>query len=78
LLISIKMNEKQIKLGNRMAGLAMIVFGEAISIGTNNPFLEAGGALFVLEGAGDLVSGEHHYISGAILKYYFPSLGSKN
>ena len=65
-------NEEKVKLWNRLNGLAMIVFGEAIMLG-DNPIVKAGGAGFVLEGAGDLVTGEYHYFSHAILNYYFPN-----
>ncbi len=51
----------------------MIVFGEIFVIGSDNPVLKAIGTGIVLEGSGDLVSGEHHYLSGAILNYYFPN-----
>jgi len=68
------MNEKQIKLMNKAGGLAKIVVEEVICIGTNNLFLDAAGALCVLEGAGDVVSGENNYFSGAFFRYYFPSL----
>jgi hypothetical protein len=68
------MKEKTITRMNRIAGLAMIAFGELFVLGSDNPFLNATGTGFILEGAGDLVSGECHYFSGAVLNYYFPNL----
>ena len=62
------MNEKTIRIGNRASGLAMLVFGGAIMSG-GGPFIPAG-ALFATEGLGDLITGDHHYVSSKVIKYF--------
>lgn len=78
MLIFTKMNEQQIRIGNKVAGLGMIVFGGIIGLARgennisnlNNLFLSAGGALFATEGLGDLITGQHHYVSSKITNYF--------
>ena len=45
----------------------MLIFGGIIS-STNSNLLDVGGAAFMVEGAGDLISGDHHYIMARALK----------
>ena len=61
------MNEKNVRIGNRISGLAMVVFGGAIMSG-GGAFIPAG-AVFAIEGVGDLVSGDHHYVSSNVAGY---------
>lgn len=51
------MKEKTVRIGNRISGLAMITFG-SIAMSTDNTALDVGGAIFLIEGLGDLISGE--------------------
>jgi hypothetical protein len=65
--------EKKLKLhriGNRVSGLAMLTFGGIISFGTQGFGAEdIAGYMFIAEGLGDLISGDHHYVSSRIVKY---------
>lgn len=63
------MKEKTIRIGNRISGLAMIAFGGLVA-SSGVLFLIAGSSLFIAEGAGDLVTGDHHYVSSKLLKYF--------
>mgnify|MGYP001610624047 FL=1 len=56
------MKERNIKIGNRISGLAMIAFGSIVSTGNMIPLYIGGGA-FIAEGLGDFISGQHHYCS---------------
>ncbi len=69
MLISTKMTEKQIRFGDRMYGLTLIAFGGGIALATrlDNILLDAFGALFVTEGLGDLMTGQHHYLSSSFI-----------
>ena len=65
------MNKKLNRLGNRIfGGLAMATFGGIIAFTTDNTLLDLGGALFIIEGAGDIISGDHHYVSSRVIKYF--------
>ncbi len=59
-----ELNEKQTRLGNRLSGLAMMVFG-----GITGTALPPIGALLIAEGTGDLIWGDHHYLSSSIISY---------
>ena len=61
--------ERNIKIGNRISGLAMVVFGGILTSG-DTALLYAGGAMFMAEGFSDLISGQHHYLSTSILRYF--------
>ena len=70
------MNERQIRIENRVSGLAMLIFGGIIGLGRGevdigslgNILLTTGGALYATEGLSDLITGEHHYASSQIIK----------
>jgi len=67
-----EMTEKQGRLGNRIIGLGGIVFGAIISSPQiNNPvadyFLDISGAIFVIKGSADLISGDHGYVCSKIV-----------
>lgn len=65
-----EMNERTIKIGNRLSGLAMIAFGGIImtSDAMQVPFV-IGGTAFMIEGMGDLITGDHHYVSVKVQEY---------
>lgn len=64
------MEEKYYKVGNRISGLVMAVFGGIIAFNTDHIGLDIAGSLLVIEGAGDLISGRHHYLSTNLLRYF--------
>jgi hypothetical protein len=79
LLIFIKMDEKQIRSGNRMAGLIAVVLGGGVAValnlkGLNNVAsaiaVDSGGVLLTAVGIGDLITGQNNYIAFSILKYF--------
>lgn len=61
-------DEKKIRMGNRISGLAMVAFG-VILTQTDSTLLDAVGSLFVIEGAVDFISRRHHYVSTGIIRY---------
>ena len=63
------MEEKTIRFGDRMYGVALIAFGGLCALTTDNLFLDVSGAIFATEGLGDLISGEHHYLSSRLINY---------
>ena len=56
------------RLEHRLGGLAMATFG-GIVMTSGDPSLVIGGSLFLAEGLGDVISGDHHYISDTIISY---------
>ena len=70
MLIFTKMKDKYIKIGNRVSGLGIMAFGGIVAFSTKDLLFDVGGSLFMLEGAGDLISGRHHYVSANILRYF--------
>ncbi len=70
------MNEQKNKSENRIGGLAAIIVGAGIGISNHlllkyagNILLDIGGAMFVAEGTGDLITGKHHYVATKITNY---------
>ncbi|MCX6748287.1 MAG: hypothetical protein NT076_01660 [Candidatus Pacearchaeota archaeon] len=62
------MSRKNLKLGNRGYGLVAIALGGIFGSAGGLPFSIVGG-LLVTEGVGDLISGEHHYLSVSAYEY---------
>lgn len=73
------MNEKQIRLANRIFGLFRTAFvgglitsaylnRESISLSREIIAGEIGLTL-IIDGVGDLITGQHHYLSSNIIKY---------
>jgi len=64
------MDEKKRRIMNRIGGLAMGGIGWFFIYATKDFGLEdIVGTLFILEGAGDLISGSHHYVTTNIIRY---------
>ena len=61
------MEEKTRRKFNRLSGLSMMVFGGIIA-SAGSPLLITGGGIFLSEGIGDLISGDHHYVSSRVVK----------
>jgi len=61
--------KNKITFENRISGLAMLIFDGILTYNTNNNILDIGGAAFMIEGIGDLISGNHHHVSFNVLKY---------
>ena len=58
------------RLGNRISGLCMSVFGAILLFGSDNTVLDIGGSAFLVEGVADFLSGKYHYISSRLLRYH--------
>jgi hypothetical protein len=63
------MKEENYRLGNRMYGLTAIVLG-GLAISADNLFGEIVGTVMATEGAGDLVTGYHHFVSTNLLRLF--------
>jgi len=62
------MTEKQIRLGNRMHGLfGLTLFGLAAFA---SPPLSLIVAPIAVDGVGDIITGEHHYLSSRAIHYF--------
>jgi uncharacterized membrane protein len=73
------MNKRQIKLGNRIAGLIAITLGTGVAISLNleghiNTVADAVavngcGALLTTVGIGDLITGQYDYLFSGLIDY---------
>ena len=61
------MNKKIAKVSNRTTGLVRLIAG-GIIIGGGGFFIPIGG-IFAIEGLGDFVTGDHHYVSSRVINY---------
>ncbi len=72
--IFIKMEEKT---KNRLFGGLEVVIGGIFLSSGGGPILYAGGTLFLTEGVGDIISGEHHYLGSRVVGYIGDKIGVK-
>jgi hypothetical protein len=61
------MTEREIRTGNRLYGLCLIAFSGIVA-SAGNVTLDLLAAPFVIEGIGDIITGDHHYLGSKLLK----------